>query len=293
MGPELVGFPTRREEPGYHHRFVLGEGQTPFDLDENGALSVGLASQGRVVIADQASFEGTEIVTIGTSGEIDIGVGGLAGIFEAPAIVNDGVIKFNFTDTTTLDCPGFGFRTAYQGRDWRTDLSRQQYLHRGDHGERRRVASWLGTGAFSPASAFTVNTGAVLDLGGFDNAVGSLSGSGVVQNSPQIFSALRWPPDPAPASATLTVGGNNASTTFSGTLQDGSSVLAFNKVGTGTLALTGTNTYTGATRGESRDVMGAGRHDGRIQPRRLHPQSIAPSRSTRGVEHSMLPARTC
>ncbi len=61
--------------------FFNGEGPISSTWIENGALSVGLASQGRVVIADQASFEGAETVTIGTSGEIDIGVGGLAGIF--------------------------------------------------------------------------------------------------------------------------------------------------------------------------------------------------------------------
>ncbi len=42
----------------------------------------------------------------------------------------------------------------------------------------------------------------------------------------------------------LSVGNNNASTTFSGTLQGSGT---FNKIGSGTLNLTGTNTYTGAT----------------------------------------------
>jgi autotransporter-associated beta strand protein len=42
----------------------------------------------------------------------------------------------------------------------------------------------------------------------------------------------------------LTVGSNNLSTTFAGTIQDGGSLT---KIGTGTLDLTGANTYTGAT----------------------------------------------
>jgi len=104
------------------------------------------------------------------------------------------------------------------------------------------------TGGFSASSAFTVNTGAVLDLNGFDNKVGSLSGSGTVSNNGFIGSDSF----PMPADATLSVGANNTSTTFSGTLQDGVfstfvSTLALNKVGTGTLILTGTNTYTGPT----------------------------------------------
>jgi outer membrane autotransporter protein len=92
--------------------------------------------------------------------------------------------------------------------------------------------------AFSGLSAFTVNTGAVLDLNGFSNAVGSLAGSGLVFNSGG---------SAALSNATLTVGANNTSTTFSGTLQDGARTLALTKVGTGTLILADKNTYTGAT----------------------------------------------
>jgi outer membrane autotransporter protein len=92
--------------------------------------------------------------------------------------------------------------------------------------------------AFSARSAFTVNTGAMLDLNGFNNAVGSLSGSGLVQNTGGAG---------ALSNATLSVGGDNTSTTFSGTLQDGVRSLALTKVGTGTLTLTGANTYTGGT----------------------------------------------
>jgi outer membrane autotransporter protein len=52
-------------------------------------------------------------------------------------------------------------------------------------------------------------------------------------------------------SKTLTVGGNNLSTTVSGVIQDGGNSGgvggSLTKIGTGTLTLTGTNTYTGVT----------------------------------------------
>ena len=88
-------------------------------------------------------------------------------------------------------------------------------------------------GVFSPNSAFTVNS--TLDVNGFDNTIGSLSGSGVVVNNGSV-------------TATLTVGNDNTNSLFSGVLQDGSTAaLALTKVGTGTLTLTGVNTYSGLT----------------------------------------------
>ena len=50
-----------------------------------------------------------------------------------------------------------------------------------------------------------------------------------------------------PRAATLTAGADNASSLFSGVLQNGTGPLALTKSGTGTLILTGTNTYTGGT----------------------------------------------
>jgi autotransporter-associated beta strand protein len=90
------------------------------------------------------------------------------------------------------------------------------------------------TGAFSTSSAFTVNS--TLDLGGFNSLIASLSGggSGIVTNS-------------GGSAATLTAGGDNTSTTFAGVIQDGASTTALEKSGGGTMTLTGTNTYTGAT----------------------------------------------
>ena len=87
---------------------------------------------------------------------------------------------------------------------------------------------------FSPSSAFTVNSPGVLDLHGFNSTIASLAGSGTVTNN-------------GATPATLTAGGNNGSTTFAGIMTDGTSSLAFVKLGSGTMALTGANTYSGQT----------------------------------------------
>ena len=42
-------------------------------------------------------------VTVGIGGQINIGNGGLGGVFSALTIANDGLIHFNLTDTTTFD----------------------------------------------------------------------------------------------------------------------------------------------------------------------------------------------
>lgn len=76
-----------------------------------------------------------------------------------------------------------------------------------------------------------LSTGAVLDLNGVSQTVCGLSGSGRVLNSSGVGS-------------TLTTGGDNASRTFSGTI-DGPVRLV--KAGTGSLTLSGLNGYSGGT----------------------------------------------
>ncbi len=83
-------------------------------------------------------------------------------------------------------------------------------------------------------SAVTVSTGATFDLNSFNETIGSLAGSGTVTSG-------------SAGALTLTAGGDNTSTVFSGVLQNGSGTIAFTKSGTGTLTLSGNNTYSGLT----------------------------------------------
>jgi autotransporter-associated beta strand protein len=94
-----------------------------------------------------------------------------------------------------------------------------------------RIAAFGGT--IPNGSALIINS--TLDLNGNSETVGSLAGSGTVTSN-------------AGTTMTLTAGGDNTSTNFSGVIQNGSSTgVSLSKTGTGALSLSGNNTYSGAT----------------------------------------------
>ncbi len=83
----------------------------------------------------------------------------------------------------------------------------------------------------------TSGTGALSFQGGIGGfAFGGLQGSGSLLLTDASFTDVA-----------LTVGGNNSDTTFSGSLSDSNSSGSLTKVGTGTLTLSGSNTYLGGT----------------------------------------------
>jgi autotransporter-associated beta strand protein len=95
------------------------------------------------------------------------------------------------------------------------------------------------SGAIPSTSDVTIadTTGATLDLFGFSQTIGSLAGGGpaggLIENTSLPV-------------ATLTTGGDNASTSYAGTIEDFNGV-ALTKTGTGTFTFSGTDTATGAT----------------------------------------------
>ncbi|MES2594756.1 MAG: autotransporter-associated beta strand repeat-containing protein [Verrucomicrobiota bacterium] len=83
-------------------------------------------------------------------------------------------------------------------------------------------------GGVSSASAVSVASGAIFDLNNLNGIIGSLAGAGNVTLG----------------SGTLTTGGDNTSTTFSGVM---SGTGGLTKTGSGVFTVSGTNTYSGAT----------------------------------------------
>jgi autotransporter-associated beta strand protein len=78
-------------------------------------------------------------------------------------------------------------------------------------------------------------TGASLDLNGFSQTIGSLSGGGLTGGNVTLG-----------ANANLTTGSNNSSTSYEGVIS-GTGTSGITKTGAGKLTLSGANTYTGAT----------------------------------------------
>lgn len=91
------------------------------------------------------------------------------------------------------------------------------------------------TTGLSSNSAFVLENTAdvLLDLNDFNNTIGSLAGGGSTGGNVSL------------GSATLTAGVNNSTTTYAGVISGDGGIT---KAGTGFLALTGSNTYTGVTR---------------------------------------------
>lgn len=92
------------------------------------------------------------------------------------------------------------------------------------------------TTALSASSALTLNAGGTLRLNGFSNSVPSITGAGTVENANA-------------SAANISVGAGNTTSALSTLLQDGTGggSLGLTKIGTGTLTLSGTNTFTGKT----------------------------------------------
>ncbi len=105
---------------------------------------------------------------------------------------------------------------------------------------RIRVGSATALGNVN--NAVTMGSGGYLDLYGWNTEIGSLAGGGTVRNESDGGAGSANP-------VVLTTGGNNASTTFTGIVQDGAGgrSVGLTKSGTGMFTLTGTSTYSGTT----------------------------------------------
>ncbi|WP_162419643.1 autotransporter domain-containing protein [Microvirga brassicacearum] len=152
---------------------------------------------------------------------------GLASSYAIPVSSRGGTVE--------IDISQFGARWNISGPgDLRIKAGTNKFFLGGS--DTRTGATFLDSGtlattnanSLSAASAYTLGDLATLDLDSYNQTVGSLAGAGRVTLG----------------SATLTTGGNDASTTFSGVMSGTGGLV---KNGSGTFTLTGANTYTGGT----------------------------------------------
>jgi fibronectin-binding autotransporter adhesin len=199
-------------------------------IDGSGPLRIGDGTNtGKIILTADNTYSGGTSIAVGST--LQLGSGGISGSVLGD-IVDNGILIVAHSNPLAIAGEISGTGNLIQNGTGTLILSGNS-SYNGTTIVSTGILRAGSTTGFSPSSAFTVNS--VLDLNGFSNSVGSLAGTGSVTNT-------------GGTTATLTAGADNTSTTFSGVLQDGSTAsLGLTKVGTGTLTLSGGNTYTGGT----------------------------------------------
>lgn len=193
----------------------------------DGPVAGGLTKEGPGTLV----LTGTNTYTGGTAinaGVLQLGDGGSSGSFVGD-VLDNGTLAFNRLDSFNFNGAISGNGAVVQKGAGATVLTSGANTYAGVTTVQTGVLKAGGVNAFSASSAHTVESGALLDLDNFNNVIGSLAGAG----------------DVSLGSATLTSGGNDSSTLFSGVMSGSG---GFTKAGLGTQTFTGANTYLGGTR---------------------------------------------
>ena len=199
----------------------------------SGAFAVTKTGTGTLTYAGANTYTGITTISAGT---LSIGAGSTTGaISNSSNITNNAALIVDRSDAYT-------YSGVISGTGTLTKQGAGTFTLSGDNtytGATTVSAGTLQLGTaserISNSSALSVASGATFDLAGFSETVGSLAGAGTVSSS-------------AAGTLTLTAGADNTSTTFSGIVENSSATsVALTKTGSGTLTLSGDNTYTGAT----------------------------------------------
>jgi fibronectin-binding autotransporter adhesin len=189
------------------------------DAAISGTAGLTKTGAGTLILGGASSYIGLTTVNAGTLALAT--TGSLAGAVQNDAaFTNAGEVAGRVTNTGTLVSTGtLAGALDNQGAASIAGTLRGAVANSGTIGL---------TGTTSGIGAVTQAAGGSFSLNGFDTSFGSLAGAGILSLG----------------SATLTLGSDNGSTSFTGTIS-GSGGLA--KSGTGTFSLTGASTYTGGT----------------------------------------------
>ena len=195
--------------------------------------SSSMMNSNTLVLTGTNTFSGA--VSVGSYCTLQVGSGGSSGTLGSGGVSGSGTLTFDSGSTQTVsNTLSGGLALTQEGSGALVLTGSNSYT--GSTTVNSGSTLRLGGSSVLPdgSSAVAATVNGTLDLNGYSPTLPGLSGSGTVTTS---VSGL----------ATLSVGNTNLSSTFSGVIQDGSGQLALTKAGTGTLILTGNNTFSGGT----------------------------------------------
>jgi len=209
---------------------TLESGTVSSDISGIGELSK--TGTGTVTLTGSNSYSGPTVIS---DGILKVGNNGTTGSLGTGPVIDNANLSFDLTNGYSVSNIISGTGTLTQNGTGTVTLSGVNTYSGATTVNAGTLEAGTATQAFGLASAVSVAVGGTLDLGGYNEMVSSLAGAGNVTNS-------------GGADAVLTTGAGNTSTIFSGNITNGlTNSVGLAKLGSGTLTLSGDNTYTGAT----------------------------------------------
>ena len=197
----------------FNAALVLGtDGSAQTFTLTNKSPTAGLTLAGNVT-----GSTGTGMKTLALGGAGGISVGGVIGDGTSGTLA---VMKFDSGTVTLSGANTYTGATTVGGGVLKAGIA--------------GIPNMSGPFGKNPTVTLANVAGAALDLGGYDTQIGSLAGGGASGGNVWL------------GAATLSIGGNNVSTNFSGVISSsGNPLVSLDKVGAGTLKLQRANTYAG------------------------------------------------
>jgi autotransporter-associated beta strand protein len=208
------------------------------DISGNGGLTK--AGPGTLILTADNTYGDFNTVTSIGAGVLQLGDGGTTGSIAGP-ISNSGTLRINLSGSLTLNSPISGTGSVEFTGTGTTTLSVANTFS-GPTTIAAGAIEILDTAALQNSTLTYSNTGG--DLTYYPGIV-ALTLGGLSGDKPLPLSYLNTNIDPPePTAVSLTVGQNNSSTNYSASTTGGG---ALTKTGTGTLSLSGTHVFSGAT----------------------------------------------
>jgi fibronectin-binding autotransporter adhesin len=197
------------------------------------ANNITLTSSAALNVLGTLSVAGSLTISSGTT--LTLGNGGTTGAIGSGGLVDNGTLAFDRTDSGLLVSSVIsGSGLIVQNALGTSDLSGNNTGFSGTTSVVRGDLQLGNANALGTAGSVTIGNDGTLDINSKSATLSVLTGGGVIVDS-------------AAGSAMLTVGAGNATSTFSGTINDVPGTLSLVKTGTGTLTLRGENTFSGGT----------------------------------------------